>query len=257
MFTDSHAHLTHSSVIDHVEAMLQRAKQHKIGTIVNICTDYESLQKGLLLRERHDTVFNAAAVTPHDVEKIGEIFFPEVATCAREGKILAIGETGLDYHYEHSPREMQKRFLDHHLNLAVEADLPLIFHCREAFEDLFERVGKYQAAVLHCFTGTLEEAKKCLDKGWMISFSGIVTFKNSAALREVARFVPLDSILIETDTPYLAPLSKRGKMCEPAYVIETAQVVADVKGVGLEEVAFATSKNADKLFHFPKHTNPV
>jgi TatD DNase family protein len=253
MFIDSHAHLTHASVVDHVEEMLQRAEQHKIGAIVNVCTDHASLEKGLLLGERHRWIFNAAAVTPHDVEQIGESFFPEVAACAREGKILAVGETGLDYHYEHSPKELQKQFLDRHLHLAMETKLPVIFHCREAFQDLFERVGKDQAAVLHCFTGTLEEAKGCLDRGWMISFSGIVTFKNAEPLREIARFVPLDAIVIETDTPYLAPLSKRGKVNEPFYVIETAQVIAETKGITLEEVAFATSTNAAKFFCFPKH----
>lgn len=254
MFIDSHAHLTHPSVIDHVEEILQRAEQHHLRAIVNVCTDHKSLEKGLVLGERHRWIFNAAAVTPHDVEKIGETFFPEVAACAREGKVLAVGETGLDYHYEHAPRELQKQFLEMHLELARETKLPVIFHCREAFQDLFEFAGREIAAVLHCFTGTLEEAKACLDRGWMISFSGIVTFKNSAALREVAAYVPLDEMLIETDTPYLAPLSKRGKMNEPAYMIETAQVIADVKGLTLKEVGEATARNAAKLFCFPKHS---
>lgn len=254
MFIDSHAHMTGATVIDHVEEMLQRAEQHQVKGIVNVCTDQASFEKGLALVKRHRWIFNAAAATPHDVEKIGDSFFPIVARAAREGGLIAIGETGLDYHYEHSPKELQKHHLLKYLELAMETRLPLIFHCRDAFQDLFDFTkGKEFSAVLHCFTGTLEEAKKCLERGWMISMSGIVTFKNSAALREVAQFVPLDQLLIETDTPYLAPLSKRGKINEPGYIVETAEVVAKVRGISLEEVALATSKNAAQLFSFPKH----
>lgn len=254
MFVDSHAHLTGHTVIDHVEEMLQRAEQHQVKAIVNVCTDQASLDKGFALVKRHRWVFNAAAATPHDVEKIGETFFPIVARYAREGGLVAIGETGLDYHYEHSPKDLQKEHLNRYLELAVETKLPVIFHCRDAFQDLFYQAkGKDFSAVLHCFTGTLEEAKACLKHGWMISFSGIVTFKNSVALREVAQYVPLDRILIETDTPYLAPLSKRGKMNEPGYVVETAGVIAQLKGVSVEELGLATAKNAAQLFSFPKH----
>ncbi len=254
MFVDSHAHLTGHTVLDHVEEMLQRAQQHGVKAIVNVCTDQASLDKGFALVKRHRWVFNAAAATPHDVEKIGEAFFPIVERYAREGGLIAIGETGLDYHYEHSPKELQKEHLARYLALAAQTKLPVIFHCRDAFQDLFDMTkGKEFAAVLHCFTGTLEEAKVCLERGWMISLSGIVTFKNSAALREVARFVPLEQLLIETDTPYLAPLSKRGKMCEPGYVVETAEVIARERGISTEELGRATACNAAQLFSFPKH----
>lgn len=254
MFIDSHAHLTGPKVIDHVEEMLERAEQHQVKAIVNVCTDQHSLDKGLALGKRHRWVFNAAAATPHDVDKIGDTFFPIVARCAREGRLIAIGETGLDYHYEHSPKELQKEHLSRYLELAMETKLPLIFHCREAFEDLFQVCkGKHFAAVLHCFTGTLEEAKGCLERGWIVSFSGIVTFKNSVALREVAKYVPLDQMVIETDTPYLAPQSKRGKTNEPCYVVETAEVIAQVKGITTKEVGLATAKSAAQLFSFPKH----
>ena len=137
MLIDSHAHLTSATVIDHAEEMLQRAEQHQIRAIVNICTDHESLVKGLALQKRHRWVFNAAAATPHDVEKIGDPFFAEVAQHAREVDLIAIGETGLDYHYEHSPKDLQKKHLYQYLDLAIETKLPLIFHCRNAFQDLF------------------------------------------------------------------------------------------------------------------------
>jgi TatD DNase family protein len=203
---------------------------------------------------------NAAATTPHDVEKEGETFFPMVEEKARQGKLIAIGETGLDYHYEYSPAAKQREYVVKYFGLAIETSLPIIFHCRAAFNDLFELADlHYQGrkAVLHCFTGTLEEAKGCLERGWYVSMSGIVTFKKSAQLREVAAFVPLDRLLIETDTPYLAPESKRGKRNEPSYIDETAKIIAELKGISIEELAAATTQNASQFFSFPKRIQGV
>jgi TatD DNase family protein len=256
MYTDSHAHLTVPAVVDHVEEILQRAQQKGVSPIVNICVDGPSLEKGLHLAQRHPWVFNAAATTPHDVDKEGEVFFPVVERMARERKLVAIGETGLDYHYEHSSKEKQREFLVRYFKLAVETQLPVIFHCREAFGDLFDLGDhhyKERPAVLHCFTGSLEEVKGCLERGWYISLSGIVTFKKSEKLREVAKYVPLDRLFIETDTPYLAPQSKRGKANEPSFIAETAKVLAEVKGVSVEDLAAATAANAAHFFSFPKH----
>ncbi len=255
MLIDSHAHLTVPSVVDRVEELLQRAQQKNLSAIVNICVDPASLDKGLHLAQRHPWVFNAAATTPHDVEKEGELFFPLVEKEARAGKLIAIGETGLDYHYEHSPTLLQKEYLIRYFELAKATHLPVIFHCREAFKDLFELADRHYPggrAVLHCFTGTLEEAKGCLERGWLISMSGIITFKKSAALRAVAAYAPLDRLLIETDTPYLAPETKRGKTNEPSFIEETAQAVAHAKGISLEEVAVATTQNAVQFFSLPK-----
>jgi TatD DNase family protein len=253
-YVDSHAHLTIHSVVDHVEELLERAQQKKVGAIVNICIDPASLEKGLQLAQRHPWILNAAATTPHDVEKEGELFFPIVEQNIE--KLVAIGETGLDYHYEHSPIALQKEYLIKYFELAQRAQLPLIFHCRDAFKDLFELADSHykgKPAVLHCFTGTLDEAKGCLERGWMVSISGIVTFKRSELLRQVAAYVPLDRLFIETDTPYLAPESKRGKRNEPSYIEETAQAIAAVKGISLEEVAEASAENAARFFSFPKH----
>ncbi len=174
---------------------------------------------------------------------------------AHEGKLVAIGETGLDYHYQHSPIFTQKAYLVRYFALALAAKLPIIFHCRDAFKDLFELSDHHyqgRPAVLHCFTGTLEEAKACLERGWMISISGIITFKKSALLREVAAYVPLDRLFIETDTPYLAPETKRGKANEPSFIDETAKALAQVKGISIEQVAEATARNAAQFFSFPK-----
>lgn len=251
MYIDSHAHLTSDSVFPHVDEVLARAKGQGIEKIVNICTDEKSLARGIALAERYNWVFNTAATTPHDVEKEGELFFPIVAQSAEKGKLVAIGETGLDYYYEHSDRALQKKYLVRYFHLAQKHKLPLIIHCRDAFEDLFAFADAdylNAPAVLHCFTGTIEEAKKVIDRGWYISFSGIITFKKSEALREVVKYAPLDRILIETDTPYLAPQSKRGKPNEPSYLPETAAMVAKIKDLDLTKIADATTANASKFF---------
>lgn len=256
MYVDSHAHLTVHSVVDRVEELLERAQQKKVHAIVNICIDPASLEKGVKLAERHPWIFNAAATTPHDVEKEGELFFPLVEEKAWQKRLVAIGETGLDYHYKHSPIDRQKEYLVKYFELAKSVKLPVIFHCRDAFQDLFELADlhyKGKPAVLHCFTGTLEEAKRCIERGWMVSMSGIVTFKRSEQLREVAAYLPLDRLLIETDTPYLAPESKRGKQNEPSYIDETAAVIAKLKRLSIEEVGDITAENAARFFSFPKH----
>jgi TatD DNase family protein len=254
-YIDSHAHLTSSSLFPQVDDVLRRARSAGITSIINICTDGETLTRGMELSNKHSWIYNAGATTPHDVEKEGELLFDVFAGFARKGSFIAIGETGLDYHYEHSPRELQQHFLRRYLQLALDCRLPVIIHCREAFSDLFSilqeeyRVnGAYAPGILHCFTGTLAEAKQVIELGWFLSLSGIVTFKKSDELREIAKYVPLDQLLIETDSPYLAPQSHRGKMNEPAFLPEVAAVVAAAKGIPLEEAAHASSQNARIVF---------
>lgn len=249
-YFDSHAHLTSPELFPQVEAILEHAKTAGLTGIVNVSTDAECIQRSLILKERYPWVHTAAAVHPHDVAKDGENFFPIVAQHARAKKLVAIGETGLDYHYMHSTPEIQQNFLKKHLQLAYECNLPVIIHCRDAFADLFRILDseKKVMGVLHCFTGTLQEAQEALNRGWFISFSGIITFKKSADLRETAKVVPLEHLLIETDAPYLAPQSKRGKVNEPALVVETAEVLASVKGVSLQELAKVTYNNACRFF---------
>src|SRR5579862_5084322 len=175
---DTHAHLTSEQTLPLLDAVLARAKEKGIVKIVNICTDEKSLEEGLLLHENCPWVFNAAATTPHDVEQEGASFFPYVERAALEGRLIAIGETGLDYFYEHSNRKEQQKYLSLYFSLATQMKLPLIFHCRDAFNDLFSMADEeYRGypAVLHCFTGNLEEAKGVLDRGWYLSLSGIIT----------------------------------------------------------------------------------
>lgn len=260
MYTDSHAHITSPQIVAEADQVLLRAHAKGVTRVVNICTDIISLEQGLMLAQKYSWVYNAAATTPHDVEKEGEEFFPIVKKHALKGDLVAIGETGLDYHYTHSPVRLQKDFLLRYFALALETKLPLIFHCRDAFADLFmlaDQHYKTVPALLHCFTGSVDEAKGVFDRGWYLSLSGIVTFKKSEALREVAKMAPLDRLLIETDTPYLAPHSQRGKMNEPAFILETAAAIAAVKGISVEEVAKATSANAETFFSFSKRRSIV
>lgn len=237
-----------------VQTLLSAAKLAGIERIINICTDTLSLERGMLLASEVSWIANVAATTPHDVEKEGEEFFPRVEAAAAAGKLIAIGETGLDYHYDYSPRSIQQQFLKKYFSLANLYQLPVVIHCRDAFEDLFAIADEcYQSRplLLHCFTGTVKEAQEALKRGWKISFSGIITFKKSQELRDVVKIVPLTEMLIETDTPYLAPQSKRGQLNEPAFLPETAACIAAVKQLDIEEVAMATKKTTLQFF-WPK-----
>lgn len=251
MYLDSHAHLSSEELFPHFADLYIRAKEAKVDAMINICTDPLTLERGFLLQQKYPDIFLAASSTPHDSEEEAGLFFPQVVEAAKKGQLVAIGETGLDYHYEHAPRQVQAKRMVSYFELAIELNLPIIFHCREAFADLFsisEKEYPKKPALLHCFTGTLEEAKQVLDQGWYISLSGIVTFAKSVGLQEVAKYVPLDRLMIETDAPYLAPRSKRGKVNESAFICETAEMIAKIKSISLEEVAAVTRQNACKFF---------
>ncbi len=259
IITDSHAHLTSPTLILKTEELLLRAKEASVARIVNICTGEESLAGGLLLAKRYRkediAIFNAAATTPHDVQEEGEAFFPTVVRAAEGGDLIAIGETGLDYYYEHSPKALQQEFLIRYFALAKECSLPIIIHCRDAFHDLFTLADKHYSdrpLLLHCFTGSLEDAKEGVLRGWKISMSGIITFKKSQDLRDAISSIPLEHLLVETDAPFLAPLSKRGQENEPAFILETLRLMAELKGISLEEMAAATTQNANQFFSFTK-----
>jgi len=250
MFFDSHAHITYGDTYDQIDDVLARAKAAKVSHIVNICTDITTLERGIELAKRTPWVFNSGATTPHDVEEEGESAFPHFEKAARDGHLVAIGETGLDYYYEHSNRELQQEFCIRYFRLADALNLPVVIHCRDAFDDLFRLADTHYKgrAILHCFTGTYDEAKRGVDRGWMVSMSGIATFKRSQDLRDTFKKLPLEHLLIETDTPYLAPQTRRGKPNEPAFVGETCQCLADLHGKSLEEVAETTLQNGRRFF---------
>lgn len=252
--TDSHAHISSDELYNDHVSLMKRAEENKVMTIINICTCERTLQRGLELEAKYPgRVFNTAATTPHDVKDQGASFFPIVKKAVEEGKLVAIGETGLDYYYEHSPRNLQIEYLDRYFELAKENSINVVIHCRgdDAFVDLFDRASRQEVApscLLHCFTGNNAQRDKALELGWKISISGIVTFKRSFELREVVKKIPLESLLIETDSPYLAPQSKRGEQNEPCNVEEIAQVIADIKDIAIEEVCANCVKNSWDFF---------
>ncbi|PIS00394.1 MAG: TatD family deoxyribonuclease [Chlamydiae bacterium CG10_big_fil_rev_8_21_14_0_10_35_9] len=253
---DSHAHLSIDGVFQDIDEILLRAQKENVNAIMNICIDEKSLSNAEELSKKYPWVYHAGATTPHDVDKLGTKDFEIFKEAAERGFFKAIGETGLDYYYQHSDKQNQRKYLIKYLHLANKLNLPVIFHCRDAFSDLFKIVDneypKDKKAVLHCFTGNIDEAGEVIKRGWYLSLSGIVTFKKSEDLRKVASLVPIDQLLIETDTPYLAPQSKRGKQNEPSFIKETAQVIADQKQISIEELSVKTYDNASKCFNLQK-----
>jgi TatD DNase family protein len=251
MLIDSHAHLTESCFATELPLLLERAQKASIQTIINVCTTPVQLQKGLSLSQQYPWIYTAAATTPHTVAQDGETAFAVMQEAAQSRKLVAIGETGLDYHSHTETRTLQHLFLRRYLKLAKNSKLPVIIHCRDAFADLIRILDEEYSGfpgVLHCFTGTKEEAFQLLDRGWYISFSGIVTFKKSESLQEIASAIPLDQLLIETDAPYLAPVPYRGLTNEPAYLLATAQFLATLRAIPFPEFAAATTQNARSLF---------
>ena len=253
MLVDSHCHLDFPDFAPELDAVVARAKTAGVGTCVSIGTTLAKFPAVLAVAERFDNVWCSVGVHPHEaqIERLRDPA-PLIAR-AQHPKVVGIGETGHDYHYEHSPRDVQQLNFRSHIAAAREMNLPLIVHTREAEEDtigiLREAMG--QGAVrglIHCFTGTRYLAEAALELGFFISVSGIATFKKSEALREVLEGVPLDRLLVETDAPFLAPLPHRGKRNEPAFVTHTATILAQLKGVSFEELARTTTANFFSLF---------
>jgi len=200
--------------------------------------------------EAYEWIFTSVGIHPHDASKVEERHFELMERLSEHPRVLAIGETGLDYHYDNSPREIQREVFRRQLKIAVRRQLPVIVHTREADEDTQQilREAGVSRGVLHCFTSSAALARAALDLGFMISFSGIVTFPSAGELAEIARTIPADRLMIETDCPYLAPIPYRGKRCEPAYVKEISEVAAQVKNCSLEELSKATCVTARELF---------
>lgn len=216
-----------------------------------------SLDAGLKLVEEHPFIYGAVGLHPHEASLYSEALEEKLLAMSRHEKIIGWGEIGLDYHYDHSPRDVQRRVFARQLELAIERKLPAIIHTREADDDTIailqeswaDRGGDEIGGIIHCFTGTQRLAGVAIEMGFHISFSGVVTFKAAEELRDVARRTPLERLLVETDCPFLAPIPYRGKRNEPAFVIETARKLAELKGVSLEEMARVTTGNFKRLFH--------
>lgn len=244
-FTDSHCHLTMSNA----EANLAAARAAGVRGFVVPGTKLEDAPQAVAIAQQNDDVWAAVGFHPHDAKDCDDAAFAEIARLARDERVVAVGEVGLDYHYDHSPREVQRAVFERHIALAKELDKPVIVHNRESTEDMVEILARSGArGVLHSYTESLDIARRLVDIGYYISFSGIVTFRNADALREVARGLPHDRVLIETDTPYLAPVPFRGRDNEPAYVVKIAELLAQLWGVPLERVAEQTTANFERVF---------
>ncbi len=250
---DSHAHLTCDQLYQDVDEILNRA--HKVGVtkIINVNTDEFTLERGFELKKKYnDSIFNVAATHPHDVDISGESFFITVEKYSLNKEFVAIGETGLDYYYKHSDVEVQKKYLKKYLDLAMRANLPVIVHCRGdgAFEDLFTITREFSSLpiLVHCFTGSMCDMEKIINLGWYISISGIVTFNKSSELRAIVKEIPLNKLLIETDSPYLSPVPFRNQINEPALVAEVAIAIANEKNINLQFVCESTTQNAIDFF---------
>jgi len=250
---DSHCHLDFPDFADELDAVVGRARAAGIERLVTISTRVQRQAALLAITERFRDVYCSIGTHPHYAHEEADIGAAELVAYSRAEKVVAIGEAGLDYHYDNSPREAQQRGFRTHIAAARETGLPLVIHSREADDDtariLEDEMGKGAfAAVLHCFTGGRELARRAVALGHFISFTGILTFKNSEELRSIAAELPADRILVETDAPYLAPGKYRGKRNEPAFVVETAKLLADVRGVSFDALAKESTANFYRLF---------
>jgi len=260
---DSHAHIDFPQFADDREAMLQRARDAGISTLLAIGTGPgpEKLDAVIPYAEQHNWIYTSVGIHPHEAKEVTQQHLDELARLAQHPKVIAWGEIGLDYFYDHSPRDVQAAVFRSQMELAHAAKLPIIIHCRDAWDDCLSQIEQHWkptglGGILHCFTGTLDHAMRGLGMGFNISFAGNSTYPKTQNLREVAKEIPLDRLLIETDSPYLAPQPYRGKRNEPAYVAEVAKTLAAVRNLTPEEVASATADNFRRLFRIarPEHS---
>jgi TatD DNase family protein len=252
---DSHAHIDYPQFADDRDAMFDRARAAGVEHILAIGTGPgpEKLDSAIEYADKYDWIYASIGIHPHEAQQVTQQHLDQLAQLAKHPKVIAWGEIGLDYFYDHSPREVQDRVFRDQMSLAAQAKLPIIIHCRDAWPDtlrVLEEAWKPTGlgGILHCFTSTLEDAQRGLDMGFMISFAGNSTYPKAANIREVAKALPLENILIETDSPFLAPQAHRGRRNEPAYVAEVAKAIASVRNLGTEEVAQATSANFRRFF---------
>lgn len=260
MIVDTHCHLTHPKLADAeggMDGIVQRAREAGLGGCITIGTGVTDGRATRELTERFPGfIHRTVGIDPFSAHHAGEAFDDELAameTLLGEGGFVAVGEIGLDYHYDLGPRPVQADRFERQLELAERLDLPVVIHVREAHEDMAAILAKHSGnrGVIHSFTGGPDEARAYLDIGWYLSFNGVLTFKNAESVREAARLAPDDRLLVETDSPYLAPVPLRGKRCEPGFVSHTLQRLAEVREAPRDTVAHHTTSNAAALFKIP------
>ena len=254
---DTHCHIQTEEFDADRDEVLTRAREAGVDTLIVVggAGDLSTNDAAVRLAEAHANLYATVGMHPHDAKDVSAEAMDRLRGLAGHPKVVAIGETGLDFYYEHSPRQVQRDMFERFVALAVETGLPIVVHNRESDSEVAETIrnrgGGSLEGVIHCFTSDTAAARTFLDLGFYLSFSGILTFKNAEALRDVARWVPLDRLLIETDSPFLAPVPRRGRRNEPAYVRFVAETLARVRGVGVDEIANAASRNARALFRLP------
>jgi len=252
---DSHAHIDFPQFAEDRDAMLERARQSGVNTLLAIGTGPgpQKLDAALPYAEQYGWIFTSIGIHPHEAKEATTEHFAELTRLAGHPKVIAWGEIGLDYFYDHSPRDVQAAVFRKQMELACAAKLPIIIHCRDAWDDCLNMLEQHWkptglGGILHCFTGTLEQAKRGLESGFLISFAGNSTYPKAQNIRDVAKELPLENILIETDAPFLAPQPYRGKRNEPAYVAEVAKALANVRNLPPEEIAATTASNFRRFF---------
>ncbi len=253
MLIDSHCHLEYKGLVEDQAAVLARARDAGVGAFLNISTRQSEWDQVVSTAAREPDVFASVGIHPHEADAHQDLGREALLHATVHPRVIAIGETGLDYFYDHSDRSTQQRLFRMHIDVARETQLPLIIHTRDAEDDTFAILADEMAqgafpALIHCFTASAEFGAKVLELGLTISLSGIVTFKNAKDLQEVAKIVPEDRLLVETDSPFLAPVPHRGRVCEPAYVADTAAFIANLRGTDAAQLAAQTTANFAALF---------
>lgn len=253
MLIDSHCHLEYKGLVDDQDGVLARAREAGVGGFLNISTRQSEWDQVVGTAERESDVWASVGIHPHEADGHADLGAEVLRKATENPRVIAIGETGLDYYYDNSERETQKELFRMHISVARETQLPLIIHTRDAEDDTFAILADEMEkgafpALIHCFTASEEFGRKVLDLGLTISLSGIVTFKNAKELQQVAKQVPAERLLVETDSPFLAPVPHRGRPCEPAFVADTAQFVAELRDESLDKLAEQTTANFFKLF---------
>jgi TatD DNase family protein len=253
---DTHCHLTFDDLARNIDAVITRSRQAGVTGWITVGTDPEHNRKAVALAERFENMYAAVAIHPHDAKTVTADTLKELRELAQHNKVVAIGETGLDYHYNFSLHEDQIRVFAEQLKIAAELNLPVIIHCRKAFDEtkeILERFGEVKKVVFHCFSGSAEQAKVVLDYGFYISFTGVVTFKNANKPRRAAGIVPVDRLMVETDCPYMSPEPcRKQKVNEPARMIHTARCLAELKGMDLADFAKAVTATTRVFFGLPE-----
>ncbi len=253
---DTHAHLTFEQLIGDVDVVLKRSREASVTRWITVGTEPKENPQVVELASQHDGLFAALGIHPHYAKNATDDDLVELKTLAADEKVVAIGETGLDYHYDFSPKDQQLALFESHLSIAAGSNLPVIVHSREAFDDTVSVLDNFQGilkdVVFHCYSYSPEQAKLLLDKGYHISFTGVVTFKNAETTRSAAKAVPLDRMMIETDCPFMSPAPMRKqKTNEPALLIHTAKLLAELKNVSIETLAQKTTQTAKNFFNLP------